>query len=150
MDVYPLVVAFEIMALHGYVTDSLKLKCPVESWSNRCENSREPKGKSASWWISPIVRSYYGVHTINSISWSQAKQQFAFRRGRLEVDCASGLSPLSWSGRRVMMWLWTRRQDIWVIVPVIQTPALWLNQVPGCLLCKMGLRHSCRSLPDWI
>lgn len=49
MDVYPLVVALEIMALHGYVTDSLKLKCPVESWSNRCENSREPKGKSASW-----------------------------------------------------------------------------------------------------
>lgn len=34
MGVYPPVVTFEIMALHGYFTDSLKLKCPVESWNN--------------------------------------------------------------------------------------------------------------------
>lgn len=64
MDVYPLVVALEIMALHGYVTDSLKLKCPVESWNHRCENSREPEGKSI------LVNFSY----CTSISWSSYYQ----------------------------------------------------------------------------
>ena len=144
------------MAPHGYFTDSLKLKCSFESWSNRCANRREPKGKSASWWVSPTVRSYYGVHNVSSISWSQTKQQFTFRRGRLEVDCVSGPSSLSWSGKRVMMWLWTGRQETWVAVPVIQTlavspePRAWLSPLKRGWATPAGLfqieSRCCRSL----
>ena len=44
-DVYPLLVVHDVMALHGYFTDSLNLQFPIESWSNICENSREPESK---------------------------------------------------------------------------------------------------------
>lgn len=122
---------------------------PVESWSNRMWRTVGIKGKECILvnfsYCTFILWSLY--HQLHKLITSQAAVHIS--SGRLGRLCFLGQVPFP-EVEAVMMWLWTRRQDIWVIVPVIQTPALWLNQVPGCLLCKMGLRHSCRSLSDWI